>query len=195
MKTYNKEQIKESLLHWMAQGTLHDSHWYRFAKTDVIKMANQFDVPINIAAGVVAILSPRNQWNYNLSDALTLLSAWKLNLDPSMIRVHTFDSHKWKAWSLLNDQTNYLHYIKGDKVVAFWNTLCHPNDIEVAVIDTWMLIAAGLTKSDKLDRNGLYKLMSDCVQDIAVVFGVPTCEAQARIWCAVRRYHGYKDTY
>lgn len=193
MKRYNKETIKQNYIYWLTNSRHDDGNWYRKARLDISRIASHFNINESIVSAVIAVLSPLNKWENNKSDAISVMAAWFLNMSPEDIRTHTFDANKWKAWSVLNDQTNHLNYVKGDKVYNFYCALT--GDDESPVIDSWMLQAAGLDKTNKIDRNNLYSILAECLQSVAANSGLTVTQVQARIWCAIRRHHGYADNY
>ena len=55
----------------------HGIAWYAEAYEQCRIMADRYDLPIYIVAGVVAALSPNNRWERNCKDTDTMCGAWQ----------------------------------------------------------------------------------------------------------------------
>ena len=120
--------------------------WYsdaqKFTETLSLKFDNQLS-SIKIA-GVIAALSPRNEWNRNKLDAETLCKEflsnkyYQLNLFGYHMllnsKVCTFNTNKSKAIKiLLNDDSKIESILKGNKIVNFFK--CINGDSNAICID------------------------------------------------------------
>lgn len=197
MKTYDTASIIKSLEYYYLVSVQSDGRWYEHARKELRQISEKLDVPYRIVCGVCAILSPRNKWDNNVSDTVAIIGGYLAGLDVDRVSVHTFTDNKYKAWLLMHDYSiddaENCKYIKGQKVRAFWRALC--GDDYAAVIDTWMVVASGLSKDERLHRNNLYNIVAACLEEIADRYDIPVTVLQARIWCAVRRDYGYIDHY
>ena len=133
-KLASKERIAES------------SKWYsdaqKFTETLSLKFDNQLS-SIKIA-GVIAALSPRNEWNRNKLDAETLCKEflsnkyYQLNLFGYHVllnsKVCTFNTNKAKAIKiLLSDDSKIESILKGNKLINFFR--CIIGDDKAICID------------------------------------------------------------
>ena len=133
-KLASKERIAES------------SKWYsdaqKFTETLSLKFDNQLS-SIKIA-GVIAALSPRNEWNRNKLDAETLCKEflsnkyYQLNLFGYHTllnsKVCTFNTNKSKAIKiLLSDDSKIESILKGNKLINFFR--CIIGDDKAICID------------------------------------------------------------
>jgi hypothetical protein len=74
--------------------------WYKQAHYICKDLSKQYNVPIAVVASIVSALSPRNKWNQNIKDTITVLNAIHCNLSPDDIKVCTFHKNKYKAFLL-----------------------------------------------------------------------------------------------
>jgi len=80
----------------------HGVTWYRVALTECERLAVQFDLPVNIVAGVVSALSPNNKWERNIENAHVLIDAYLDGEDINSVKVSTYNAMKNKAWQILD---------------------------------------------------------------------------------------------
>ena len=67
------------------QEKLDGLRWYRKAKRDCRKLANDKNVSLQIAVGVVASASPNLNWNKNVHTASQIIDGHKSNVDHTEI--------------------------------------------------------------------------------------------------------------
>ena len=107
--------------------------WYQNAKKFTEDLSLKFDNQLSSKkiAGVIAALSPRNEWNRNKLDAETLCKEflsnkyYQLNLFGYHMllnsKVCTFNTNKSKAIKiLLNDDSKIESILKGNKLINFY---------------------------------------------------------------------------
>ena len=75
--------------------------WYAEAYEECRLIADEYDLPIHIAVGVVAALSPNNRWTTNLTNARDMIDAFVNGRDIDSVSVCTYGNMKRKAWSIL----------------------------------------------------------------------------------------------
>ncbi len=120
--------------------------WYQNAKKFTEDLSLKFDNQLSSkkVAGVIAALSPRNEWNRNKFDAETLCKEflsnkyYQLNLFGYHTllnsKVCTFHANKSKAIKiLLNDDSKIESILKGNKIVNFFK--CINGDSNAICID------------------------------------------------------------
>ena len=113
----------------------HGVTWYRVALTECERLAVQFDLPVNIVAGVVSALSPNNKWERNIENAHVLIDAYLDGEDINSVKVSTYNAMKNKAWQILNakllgnchdDVVSDYHItykLNGQKIVSFFECI------------------------------------------------------------------------
>lgn len=104
----------------------------------IAEVASQTDVPIRMAAGVFAALSPNNSYVSNLRNCRTLLKVAKEGGMLESFRVNTYNSNKQKAWYMAVDNVDPLALLKGLKTKAFFLNLLDPTDPEPVTVDGHM---------------------------------------------------------
>lgn len=151
--------------------------WYHNAKSDVEDLASHFNLPFPVAAAVVAVLSPGNRWNGNLTAAERLLSGQgKVNSYPKFVA---------KAKQILS--TGNVGLVSGPKVTVFFNSLINPKLVEKDMvldghaINIWRgekTTLKDLSTPGSKDRSR----MIDDYQTAANELGVPVQAVQAVTW-------------
>ena len=120
--------------------------WYQNAKKFTEDLSSKFDNQLSSkkVAGVIAALSPRNEWNRNKFDAETLCKDflsnkyYQLNLFGYHMllqtKVCTFHANKSKAIEiLLSDDSKIESILKGNKLINFYR--CIIGDSNAICID------------------------------------------------------------
>ena len=133
-KTASQERIAET------------RKWYSDAQkfTETLSLEFNNELSSNKIAGVIAALSPRNEWNRNKFDAVNLCKEflsnkyYQLNLFGYHFllnsKVCTFHANKSKAIKiLLSDDSEIETILKGNKLINFYR--CIIGDSEAICID------------------------------------------------------------
>lgn len=104
------------------------TRWYPGAHAIAWKLARKYDVPLDVAAGVLAVLSPQEDWINNVALANAALAGDWAN-------VGTLGASREKAWSLINERD--FSVIRGDKVHRFFMSIYDPQRFQdEVVVDT-----------------------------------------------------------
>ena len=113
----------------------HGIAWYAEAYEQCRVMADRYDLPIYIVAGVVAALSPNNRWSTNVTNAYDLINAWHNDDTPDNVSVCTYNAMKLKAWSILREMPDRYEendtlivdevktILNGKKIVCFYENI------------------------------------------------------------------------
>ena len=113
----------------------HGIAWYAEAYEQCRIMADRYDLPIYIVAGVVAALSPNNRWSTNVTNADDLIHAWHNDDTPDKVSVCTYNAMKLKAWSILREMPDRYEendtlivdevktILNGKKIVCFYENI------------------------------------------------------------------------
>ena len=153
------------------------TRWYPGAHALAWKLAKKFDQPLNIVAGVLAVLSPRTDWINNVGFASAALAGnWE--------EVRTISpENERKAWSLINEGD--FSVIRGDKVHKFFQSIYDPQRFEnEVVVDThaaaiWLGRRVGEIPS--ISPTVRAKMTED-YRNAAKTFGITPQGAQALAW-------------
>lgn len=148
--------------------------WYPKAYAIVTELAKRYQVTREVAAGVVAVVSPRVHWKHNINLAHALLG--------NTYSKGCFRANVEKALDIIAG-ADPLTVLSGPKVRAFYR--CILGDSTAPVIDSWMTHAIGF---DGTCNEKVYAKVSLALQEAAGRFDLPAHEAQAIIWCHVRGY-------
>ena len=165
------EQIADGLL------------WYKEANAFCIETAKRFNVSSSLVASVVSALSPRNKWKTNLKDTISVLEAVSKGLGPNDIKVSTFHTNKFKAFALVNGQTEITS--ESRKTYSFVRNVGQL-DPDRVTIDVWHLRAC----FGRTIETGVGKLAYDQLERLTInkakKLGLKGFEYQAILWCSVQ---------
>ena len=75
--------------------------WYRDALEFCETVALDYNLSVYVVAGVVTALSPRNKWDRNKQDAISLIKAFSEGTSIDDVKVCTFSSNKNKAVTII----------------------------------------------------------------------------------------------
>ena len=151
--------------------------WYHNAKSDVEDLALAFKLPFPVAAAIVAVLSPGNKWNGNLSAAEKLLRGEE--------KINAYPRQVLKAKEILKKGDTKL--VTGPKVTVFFKSLMDPSSVEKdMVLDGHAInIWRGAKENLKGLKNPSAKERAQMIQDYqeaAKQLGVPVQAVQATTW-------------
>jgi len=147
--------------------------WYRRARLLVSALATRHGRTRSTVAGVVAATSPRLHWSRNVAVAGELLAGGA----PRGV----FGVNLEKAGRILAG-AKPLCVLCGNKVRAFYRALL--GDTGAAVIDVWMLRAAGA--HDERPTDAVYASIAEALRNLAKRLRISVTALQATIWVAVR---------
>ena len=146
--------------------------WYRLAGAAARSMARKHGVTRACAAGVIAALSPRLTWSYNVRAAELTLQGGDV---PGVFRASLAKARRIAAGE------RPLSVLSGPKVRAFYRALM--GDTSAAVVDVWTARAAGV-----LGDAGPARLLevASALRLAAAEVGRPVAHVQATAWVVVR---------
>jgi hypothetical protein len=103
---------------------LQGAQWYTDAQSAALIMSQRYKTRLEICAGVIAGLSPNNNWARNLIDANSLIQAYTVGgiALANEIKVCTYNTNKRKALNIL-EGCKPLDILGGLKVRAFYNCI------------------------------------------------------------------------
>lgn len=170
--------------------------WYQRANLAAVRLADQYEIGIDTAAGVIAALSPRNKWERNLIDAENLIATFvAAGYDAcEEVKVCTFGTNKKKAldillWAASDDLAREI--LSGPKLIEFFNCITGNDDvcIDGHAYSIWYGDRVTLANVPSIGK----KLRAEIKKDYLAVAkknNLKGYEVQAITWVAHRRIHG-----
>ena len=151
------------------------AEWYATARATARELATAYGVPLEVAAGVIAATSPRERWARNVFVATEILrGGTPTGLSSNMARARRVVA-AGDSWAGDYGPT-------APKVSAFYANIMGNED--AVTIDTWMLVAGGLTRQNMTALQ--YAALADSLRKVAAEFHLSPAVAQAIIWVVVR---------
>lgn len=127
---------------------------------------------------VVAALSPRNPWRWNVADAYAFCSARAEGR--TMPKATTFKRNWDAAWRALDPNSNAVWYTSAPKVRAFVAAIL--GDEHSVVVDTWAVrVATGGSKS-RVANDKEYAAVAAAYVEAARCVLEPASHTQAITW-------------
>lgn len=170
--------------------------WYQRANLAAIRLADQYEIGIETAAGVIAALSPRNKWDRNLVDAENLIAAYVAAGEEGCqeIKVCTFGSNKSKAVQILIWEAGEAlakEILSGPKLIEFYSCILGQDDvcIDGHAYSIWFGDRVTLAKVPSIGKKLREQIKKDYLA-VAKKNNLKGYEVQAITWVAHRRIHG-----
>jgi len=157
--------------------------WYKQAHYICKDLSKQYNVPISIVASIVSALSPRNRWDQNIKDTITVLNAIHNNLSPDDIKVCTFHKNKRKAFLLAQRKVQITE--KSLKTFNFVRNIADLDDNSVT-IDVWHLRACFGRTIKTVPTKLAYQQIKELTINKAKEKGLKGFEYQAIIWNSIK---------
>jgi hypothetical protein len=164
--------------------------WYREAHEEAQMLASKHNVSLDVAVGVVAVLSPRLKWDLNIEYADQILGHNTVSdsLDATM---RCFKTSRIKAWDVKvqGSVDGILRYKSAPKTYSFHQNILHPDSSDYVTIDTWAVIIASpiLCNNNDLAVTGkTYTKIADAYREAARIVGILPSELQAITWVQYR---------
>jgi hypothetical protein len=166
--------------------TIGGLEWYPMAFAHCRAMAWKYGTTTEVAAAVLAALSPRCRWTRNLRDAHQVLAAVQAGRGPDTVRVQTFNRNKEKAFAIARSGDTSL--LTGTKITDFYAAIMARGK-SAAVVDSHAFNAAlgerqiiGTTSPTITNKK--YGVVQEAFADIAGALGIWPAELQAICWLA-----------
>lgn len=144
----------------------------------------------DLAAGVLAALSPRCQWSTNVAWAHAVVAAARAGLPCPKVSTK---SNRRTAWAIATSGDDPLRHLgtiaptgtirSGHKVRAFYANIT--GDHNAVTVDVWAYRAATGRKVASVGARD-YRLISAAYVRAAAILGVTPRECQAAVWVATR---------
>lgn len=171
--------------------------WYPNALNVARQMAEDFDLTTPQAIGVIAALSPRNRWERNVQDAVSLVTAYQAGGEEQarLTKVCTFGANKEKAIRVLAmiapELDAVLDVLSGPKLREFAACIAGRPDvcIDGHAFCIWAANRTGLKDVPAIGVKLRREIKSD-YQAAADELGITPSACQAITWVTWRRIHG-----
>lgn len=169
-------------------------YWYETAHSDATALAERYGVTVWQASGVIAALSPSNQWGSNLLDADVLMAAWRAGKALPSVGVYGL-RNVLKAGRILNgpgDGASVLLQFNrktGPKTWAFYQLIAEPLDNDLVCIDRHAKALAVNREAQFQDivRPSEYEHLARHYRHVAGLVGLLPHQVQAVTWVTWRR--------
>ena len=108
--------------------------WYPSALAIASRIGAKYGLRTELAAGVIAALSPNNRWERNIVDAEAIIKCWSAGgtrTDMLNVKVCTYGKMKAKAVDILTRDIPIVEILNGKKIIEFFNCITNPalNDV------------------------------------------------------------------
>ena len=171
--------------------------WYPVALDIARTIADEHDLTVPQAIGVIAALSPRNRWERNVQDAVSLTTAFNAGgAEQAMVtKVCTFSSNKAKAVKILQlvapTMGQVLEVLSGPKLREFASCIAGLPDVCVDghAYCIWAANRTGLKDVPAIGVKLRREIKAD-YQAAADELSITPSACQAITWVTWRRIHG-----
>ena len=167
--------------------------WYHEAHELACSLRDEFGVSLDVAAGVIAALSPRSKWERNMADARKVIATFCQGRDPMDVPVGTFNRNKEKAVGILMAGTRH-GVLSGPKVCAFADNIEDPHSAAVTVdshaYNAWIGERAISNGSGPRVTPKRFREAAGDYRKVAQLYDITPAQAQAIIWLTWKRIHG-----
>lgn len=176
-----KKATREEIDYW--------SNWYQHANGHVQEIATQYDVPIEVAAAVCAVLSPNLGWKMNLMAARRVMDNWMYKGGADGYKWHdsipAYKTNVNKAYYIL--KTGDVAAVNGPKVTVFFQSLLDPDKLERDLvldghaINVWRGLKTPLKNLKSPTKNEREAIIYD-YRKVADIVGLTPQQVQAVTW-------------
>lgn len=158
--------------------------WYADARAWAVKVAEKYGYSTETIVRMIAVMSPRNRWEWNLHDVIGLLDAIAEGRNPELVPCHSFNRNKLLAIAIAKGNTDY---IGGQKVSAFIDNICNPDSVRITV-DVWAyrVYLGDYKMQPKKIPAKLYALIESEYLKCAEIYNLKGYELQAIVWAVAR---------
>jgi hypothetical protein len=166
--------------------------WYDEAHKLACDLAQRYGVSLDVAAGVLAALSPRCRWERNTQDAENIIAAYVRGKDPMQVYCSTFHRNKVRAVEILVAGTRH-GILSGEKVNAFADNIEDPDGDAVTVdshaYNAWVGERVVTNESGTKVTPRRFRECAADYRKVAVLYHIKPHQAQAIIWLTWKRLH------
>jgi len=171
----------------------HGLNWYADAKSEAWDIADDTGLPLHIVVGVIAALSPTNDWEQNIKDARLFCETFVSGGYYEDVKASTYKKMWEKAWAILESVGDYdqvLTILNGPKISDFYRCIHGEN---VCVIDghAWCIANSErrvLQEVPNIGKKARIKLQQ-AYADAALREGITAYQMQAITWVTWKRIY------
>jgi hypothetical protein len=166
--------------------------WYGEANRQAQQLAETYDKPLPVVCGIIAALSPLNNWDKNLDDAERLLAKMKVAHTRVFIRKAELIEHLIDTPDLI---TKVAEVLNGNKITSFYLNILYPKNSNVLTIDRHaisVLLGRNATAREYSLTTKQYEFFQNCFTLAANEVGVAPILMQSATWEAWRRLKNQK---
>lgn len=170
---YFNNASKEDIESWLLR--------YKDAYEKCVSIAKLYNTDTFTVASVVSALSPRNKWEQNMRDTVTVFDAvysWKSATD---VKVSTFHKNKFKAFAIAKREVEITPNSK--KTYAFVNNIAHLSQVHITID---VRHARACFWKDALVNGLAYDQIAKLTLRKAQKLGLKWYEYQAIVWNSVK---------
>jgi hypothetical protein len=166
-------------------------NWYADAHAAAVTLSERHAVSVDTACGVIAALSPGNEWGKNILDADALLSAWNAGRRLPVVGTYGMRNVIKARRILAGEHPLDVLPPTGPKVRAFYKCISEPTLSDAVTIDRHAKCLALNAMTDR-DRIGVvtrveYALYAWHYMVLATRIGLLPHQLQATTWVAWKR--------
>ena len=174
---------------------VHGLTWYAKAQAAAQDIADATELPLRVVVGVIAALSPTNNWDQNLKDAQLFCETFAAGGYYEDVKASTYKKMWEKAWTILEsvpcDNDAVAKILNGPKITDFFWCIM---GADVCVIDghAWCIANADRRVMQEVPSIGkrARQELQYAYAEAACACGIKAFEMQATTWVAWRRIHG-----
>lgn len=155
--------------------------WYPRAGRMIAELAAWSGLDTPTMAAVVAALSPRNPWNWNVADAAAI--AQHAAMGGPLPKVTTFDQNRDRAVSIAAGRSDWT--TSAPKVRSFVRNMT--GDVDAVTVDVWAIKVATAGKRSEVRSDADYWNVAQAYQTAAGIVGETPRELQAIVWVNAER--------
>lgn len=165
--------------------------WYENAHDFLGDLSEWYLKPTLVVGHCCSALSPRNNWEKNKLDTITILEAEKKGISPEKVSVSTFHKNKFKSYNAARE--NLIIEPSSQKTYSFVRNMALLDE-ERVTIDIWALRACYFGTDIKIDDAKIsriaYKQLEELFIRKAKILGMKGFQYQAILWVVMRE--GFK---
>lgn len=172
----------------------HGLTWYADAKELAQEIADKYELPLHVVIGVIAALSPTNDWAMNVRNADKMCRIFTEGGYVEDTKPSTYPKMRDKAWFILQSMPHNMEdvsfILNGPKITDFANCI---NGNDVCVIDghAWCIANKDRRTMQKVPNIGkkLRAELQEAYRRAGKKHGMTAYEMQAATWVAWKRIH------
>ena len=175
--------------------------WYASALNIAGRIASKYHIRVEVAAGVIAALSPNNRWERNIIDAEAIIKCWAAggtDEDILAVKCCTYTAMRQKALDILTRDIPIVEILNGAKIVEFFNCITNSalNDvcIDGHAYSVWFGQRLTMKQVPNIGKKLRQQIKDDYVD--ATIFineelneSFTAADIQAITWVTHKRFH------